>query len=109
DGNIGYTISFAISGGGAPYAGAAINPVAGTNQDNDTPNILVTALSGPTTEGGGTATFIVTFATAPNATTTITATSSNTAEAVVTSILPSNSFDAGNYNLNHIVTVTGVD
>lgn len=108
DGNQTFNITFGnFAGGGAPYAGLAINPINGTNQDNDTPNIIISGISGNTTESGGTATFSVTFATQPTATTTIAVSSSDTGEGTVNP--PTLSFTNANWNTPHVVTVTGVD
>jgi hypothetical protein len=117
DGPQNYTISFVLSGPVTPtneWNTGGINPINGTNSDNDTPGITVTQLSGPTGEGGGTATFIVVFDTQPAADTTVSVTSGNTGEATVSpsSLSFSSTLSAPNatgWNFNHIVTVTGVD
>ena len=69
------------------------------------PTITVSAISGPTTESGGTATFTLTPDLAPTADVTVPLTSSNTGEGTVpvSVILPSGSTDPVT------VTVTGVD
>jgi hypothetical protein len=113
DGPQNYTISFVVTGGGTPYSGLTIAPLNGTTSDGDTAGITVTQLSGPTTESGGTATFIVVFQSKPAVDTTVTVTSTNTAEATVSaSQVFSSSTVAPNptaWNVSHIFTVTGVD
>jgi hypothetical protein len=112
DGPQPYTISFVITGPGA-WNNPPAPSVTGTNSDNDTPGITVTQLTGPTNESGGFATFIVVFDTQPAANTTMSVTSSNTAEAVVSSgnlvFNATGAPDPDGWNVNHVVTVTGVD
>ncbi|MDP3970129.1 MAG: carboxypeptidase regulatory-like domain-containing protein [bacterium] len=72
-----------------------------------TPGITVSAISGNTTESGGTATFTVVLNTAPSASVTIpVATSDLTEGNVSTSSL---TFTTGNWSTPQTVTVTGVD
>jgi hypothetical protein len=72
------------------------------------PAILITPTSGlVTTEAGGTATFTVKLKTQPTADVTIDLSSSNTTEGTVS---PSSiTFTPTDWNLDHVVTVTGVD
>jgi hypothetical protein len=93
----------------------ALNPadVSVTSVDNDAPQpaILVTALSGQTTEAGGTFTFGVSLSVAPTtfngiATVTVPVVSSNTAEGTVSTALLT--FTATDFGTPQIVTVTGV-
>lgn len=108
DGNRSYTIVTAPAvSADLNYNGSdAVNVVA-VNQDNDTPGINVGAISGPTTEGGGTATFTVTLNSQPTADVTIGVSSSNAAEG--TPSTASLTFTSANWNVVQTVTVTGVD
>jgi hypothetical protein len=77
------------------------------NQNCVTPKIIVSPLSLTTSESGTTANFAVVLASAPIAPVTITLTNGNPSEGILsTSILV---FDASNWNMAQIVTVTGVD
>lgn len=74
--------------------------------DNDTAGVNVLAISGNTTEAGGTATFTVTLGSQPTNNVSIALSSNDTSEgAVATSVVKT----PGNWNTNTIVTVTGVD
>ena len=60
DGNVAYTIVTApATSTDSTYNGLDAADVAVTNTDNDAAGITVSAISGPTTEAGGTATFTV--------------------------------------------------
>ncbi|MFC1670271.1 hypothetical protein ACFL20_07740, partial [Spirochaetota bacterium] len=89
------------------YAGLNPDDVIVTNIDNDTAGITVSAISGPTTEGGGTATFTIVLETEPMADVTIGLSSDNTNEGTVSP--GSLTFTSGNWNVAQTVTVTGVD
>ena len=108
DGDIAYQIITGVATGG-DYGTAAVNAadVAVTNTDNDTRGVIVSAISGNTTEALGTATFTIRLATQPTASVTIPLTSSNTAEGTVG--VPSVTFTTSNWNTNQTVTVTGVN
>ena len=97
DGNIDYTIQTTNpTGDDATYN--AINPadVAVTNVDNDIAGITVSAISGPTTEAAGTATFTVVLNTKPTGNVTIGLSSSNVNEGTV---LPASLvFNGGNWD-----------
>lgn len=108
DGDVTYSIvtGDAVSSD-ANYDGLALADVSVTNADNDTAGVSVSAISGNTTEAGGTASFNVVLDTQPTADVTISITSSNTAEGIVsTSLL---TFDSSNWNTAQTVTVTGVN
>jgi hypothetical protein len=69
--------------------------------------ITVGLINGPTTEGGGTATFTVVLTSEPTADVTIGVSSSDTSEGTVA---PSSlTFTAGDWSTAQTVTVTGVD
>jgi len=110
DGDVVYTaVLAAISSTHADlnYRGVNAPDVTVTNTDNDTRGITVTAISGATTEAGGTATFTVVLNTKPTADVTIGLSSSNTAEGTInkTSLI----FTTSNWSTAQTVTVTGVD
>ncbi|MBI5508173.1 MAG: Ig-like domain-containing protein [Deltaproteobacteria bacterium] len=69
--------------------------------------VIVSTISGDTSETGGTATFVVSLATQPTATTTVNLDSNDHAEGVVnkTSLV----FTAATWSTPQLVTVTGVD
>jgi hypothetical protein len=108
DGDIGYTILLdaAVSADGA-YSGLDPADVAVTNVDDDTAGFVVSAISGDTTEGGGTATFTVVLTSEPTADVTIGVSSSDTSEGTVDKA--SLTFRAAKWDMAKTVTVTGVD
>ncbi len=110
DGNIAYTI---VTGNVTSLdlfynalTGASVGDVAVTNNDNDTPSVIVSTISGPTTEAGGTATFTVSLGTMPLAPVTIALSSSDLTEGTVPAnvVVP-----VASWNTGVVVTVTGVD
>jgi hypothetical protein len=108
DGNIAYTIITANpTGSDATYN--AINPadVSVTNTDNDTAGITVSAISGPTTEAGGTATFTIVLNTKPTGNVTIGLSSDNANEGTISPA--SLTFNASDWNTPKTGTVTGVN
>src|SRR5438132_5579215 len=78
-----------------------------TITDNDSAGSTVSAISGHTTENGGTATFTVRLTSQPTADVTIPVASSNTGEGTVSTALLT--FTNLTWNLNQTVTVTGVN
>lgn len=112
DGNVVYTIFTAPATSADPlYSGRDAPDVSITNVDDETVGIVVSAVSGPTSEAGGTATFTVVLSTAPSADVTIALSSSNVGEGTVspdtltfTAAPGLNAWDA-----LHTVTVTGQD
>ncbi len=109
DGDVAYIIiTAAATSFDAKYSGLNADDVSVTNQDNDTPAILVYPTSGlVTTEASGTATFNVVLVTQPQANVTITLSSSNTSEGTIsTSTL---TFTPSNWSNAQTVTVTGVN
>jgi len=99
-------VTSTIAVGGAEYVG--INPIdiPVNSVDNGVAGFVVGAISGNTTEAGGTATFKLRLANQPAANVTVAITSSNTNEGSVspTSI----TFTSANWNTDRTVTVTGV-
>ena len=108
DGNIAYTIiTGATSSGDPAWNNVNVGDVSVTNTDNDTAGFTVSAISGNTTEAGGTATFTVRLNSQPTANVVVGVSSSDTTEGTVT---PSSlTFTTINWNALHTVTVTGVD
>ena len=108
DGSQTYQIQFsAISSSDPNYNGQVLNTVSIINTDDETFGVTVSAISGATTEAGGTATFNVVLNTASTSPVTIPISSGNTAEGTIS---PSSlTFTAANWNVPQVVTVTGVD
>ena len=78
-----------------------------TTSDNDGSRVTVSAISGTTTEAGGTATFTVVLGAQPTAAVTIAITSSDVTEGTVSPAALT--FTAANWNTPQTVTVKGVD
>ncbi len=78
-----------------------------SNTDNDSAGIVVSAVSGSTTEAGGQATFTVVLTSEPFADVTVNFASGDATEATVSPT--SLTFDATNWSSPQTVTVTGVD
>ncbi len=108
DGNQTYLIQFsAATSSDSNYNGKVASTVSIINTDNETFGVTVGAISGATTEAGGTATFNVVLNSQSTSSVTIPIASSNTAEGTVS---PSSlTFTSGNWNVPQVVTVTGVD
>jgi hypothetical protein len=108
DGDQSYTVwLFTLSSGDSKYSGLDPDDVAVTNVDDDTDGFIVSAISGDTTEGGGTGTFTVRLGTQPTADVTIGVSSSDTTEGMAAP--GSLTFTVGNWDVDQVVTVTGVD
>ena len=108
DGPSAYSIvTAAATSADGNYNGLNAADVAVSNLDNDTAGINVSVISGPTSEGGGTATFSVALGSQPTADVTITLASNNLGEG--TTNVASLTFTAVNWNIAQVVTVTGVD
>jgi len=108
DGNVAYSIVTApATSADTDYNGLNPDDVAVINNDNDVAGFTVSAISGNTTEAGGTATFTVRLTSQPTADVTIGLTSSDTTEGTVSPV--SLTFTSANWNVNQTVTVTGVD
>ncbi|MGE0159717.1 MAG: Ig-like domain-containing protein [Gemmatimonadales bacterium] len=106
DGNVGYTIlTAAATSTDARYAGLDADDVLITNNDDDTPGISVSPVSGPTTEAGGLATFTVVLTSQPIADVTIGISSDDTTEGTVN--VPSLTFTSTNWQVPQTVVVTG--
>ena len=107
DGNVSYSIVTGAIGGSSDYVGINANDVAIINVDDDTAGITVSAISGDTTEAGGTATFSVALSSEPTSDVTIGISSSDTTEGTVSAA--SLVFTASNWNIAQTLTITGVD
>ena len=111
DGDIGFAIVTAASTSTDPgYSGLDPADAPVTNNDDETAGITLSAVSGPTTEAGGTATFTIVLDSEPTADVTLGLTSTNTAEGtVLPTSLTFTAAGAGIWNTPQTVTVTGVD
>jgi hypothetical protein len=108
DGNIEYSaILSAATSSDSNYNGLDPNNVSVTNTDDDTAGFTVSAISGPTTEDGGSATFTVKLNSEPTADVAIPVSSSDTSEGTVSTELLT--FTSVNWDTNQTVTVTGVN
>ncbi len=106
DGDVVYSIVLATAGGG-DYTGIDPADVSVSNTDDDTAGVTVGAISGSTTEAGGSATFTVLLTAQPTNDVTVGVSSSDTTEGTVsTSQL---TFSTVNWATAQTVTVTGAD
>ena len=107
DNTIAYTIATAPAISVDPqYSLLKASDVSLSNIDNDTAGITVSAISGNTTEAGGTASFTIVLNSQPTANVGI-ALSTDTTEGTISS--NSLTFTSANWNTPQVVTVTGVD
>ena len=108
DGDIPYTVqTTATSSADGDYDGLDPANVSVTNLDDDTAGIIVSSLSGNTTEAGGTASFTVELTSEPLANVQIGISSSDDSEAGVSA--SSLTFTPGNWDSAQQVIVTGVN
>ncbi len=108
DGNIAYSIvTAAATSADGTYNGINAADVNVTNTDNDASGITVSAISGPTSEAGSTATFTVVLDAEPTADVTVGISSNDTTEGTV--VPASLTFTSANWNSAQTVTVTGVN
>ena len=108
DGSQTFSISFATTSADPLYNAISIANISATNTDNDAVGVTVSAISGNTTEAGGTATFTVKLNSEPVNAVTITSVSDNSAEGTV-SLGASLIFDNTNWNVAQTVTVKGAN
>jgi hypothetical protein len=108
DGNINYVVALAAATStDSGYNGLNPNDVTVSNTDNDSAGITIGAISGTTSEAGGTATFTIVLNSEPTSSVTIGLSSGNTAEGTVS---PSSvTFNTANWATSQTITVTGVD
>ena len=98
------------TGSDTGYSGLSAQTVRVTTTDDDTPAVVVSAVSGQATEAGGTATFTVKLATQPTANVRIAVSSGDTTEGTVSpATLTFTPSGAGIWSTAQTVTVTGVD
>ncbi len=110
DGTQAYAVSLTVAAASTDASGYKALPLSSvplTNQDNDAAGYQVSAISGPTTEAGGQATFTVKLTSAPNGLLVLDAASSVPAEGTAAPAILT--FDAGNWSTPQTVTATGVD
>ncbi|MFL5804324.1 MAG: calcium-binding protein, partial [Roseiflexaceae bacterium] len=108
DNNITYKIVTAPATSTDPhYSLLNANDVSVVNVDDEVPGVIVSTISGPTTEAGGTATFTVKLSSQPSANVSIGLSSSDTTEGTVSPALLT--FTPANWNTPRTVTVKGVD
>lgn len=107
DGNIAYTVVLGpAASADAAFAGMDPSDVSLTNLDNDIPAFVVTPTTVTTSESGTSAMFSMSLTTMPSANVVVGISSSNLAEASVSPAALT--FTAGDFNMPHVVTVTGV-
>ena len=113
DGDRGYTITASVTAAPDDSAYATLSAtIAGTNVDNDVPNILLDPGNVSTDEGGTTATVMVSLATMPMSEVTLMLSSSNTMEATVSpgaALTFGTMPGAGGWDTAQTFTVTGVN
>ena len=109
DGDIAYNIVLSAASSTDPvYDTVDPSDVAVTNTDNDTAGVTVSAISGNTTEAGGTATFTVVLDSQPTGDVVIDSASNDSTEGTVTGGSQL-TFTTANWSTPQTVTVTGVD
>ncbi|MFZ2682270.1 MAG: hypothetical protein WAZ14_04220 [Patescibacteria group bacterium] len=101
-------VTFEFSSSDLTYDGLVFDALDVDVTDNDTSSITVSAISGNTTEAGGTATFTVVLETEPSDTVTIAVATNDDSEGAVTSG-GTLTFTVGDYSTPQTVTVTGAD
>jgi hypothetical protein len=105
-----YTITMSVAGGGAPWTGAVMPIVNGTNIEGDVAGLVVSPTSGLTTNtNGGQASFSVVLSSLPaSGVVSVTVVSSNTSEGTVSaSPLTFTSSGATAWNVPQVVILTG--
>lgn len=109
DGNQDFAVVTGVAISADPdYSDLEIDDVSGTNLDDETPGIVVTAGSSlTTTEDGTTSTFTIALQTAPASDVSIPVASSDPTEALTSPV--SVSFTPVNWDVPQVITVTGVD
>lgn len=110
EGNHTSTITHSITSSGDPAYSNTLTPIPDINltiTDNDTAGITVSSISGNTLEAGNGATFTVVLNSQPTETVSVSLTSDNTSEGIVST--PTLAFSPNNWNTPQSVTVIGVD
>jgi hypothetical protein len=107
DGAVNYTIVVGAATSADPaYQGLDPADAAGTNADDDSAGVVVTANAPTVSESGSTAVVLVHLASAPTSAVTVTATSSDLGEGTVS---PALTFTAADFGADQALTLTGVD
>ncbi len=101
------TITHSATSTDLGYDAIVIGDATADVTDNDSAGFTVSAISGDTTEAGGTATFTVVLTSQPTGIVTTTVHSNDTTEGTITT--STLVFDAASWNLARTVTVTGID
>lgn len=96
-----------VTSADADYEGRVVLPVALTNADDDSAGLVVSAVSGPTTEEGGTATFTVRLASQPAYDVTVQLDSTHLDEGSL--VVDRLDFTSANWSDPQLVTVRGED
>lgn len=108
DGDQPFTVRFSAAESADPnYDGKQPLPLSFTNLDNDSPGVVVSPLTGETSEDLETMSFTVVLQSKPTATVSIPVASSDTSEGKVSASMLA--FTAANWSQPQTVTVTGVD
>jgi hypothetical protein len=107
DGDVAYQLDLAVASGPASYLALALPSVDLTNADDDAAGLVVSAISGHTSEAGASATFTVRLASEPTADVTLAVQSDDAGEG--TPDLASLTFATAAWATPQTVTVTGVD
>ena len=108
DGNQNFNVSISINTtADADYSALSAASVSVLNLDNDTAGFLFSAVSSPTNENGGTATFTVRLQSEPSADVTVSYASDDPTEGVTTGTQVT--FTTANWNAPQTVTITGQD
>ncbi len=105
DGDVNYTVSLSASGGG--YSGIT-SSASLTNVDNDTAGLIITVSDSQTTESGEKAHLTVVLSSEPTETVTVTVSSNDSSEGVVT-LGSTLTFTTSNWSNAKPVEVTGQD
>ncbi|HVJ92511.1 MAG TPA: Calx-beta domain-containing protein [Labilithrix sp.] len=107
DGDVAYAVDLSVASTDALYSGIEVPSVNLTNVDKDTAGIVVSPISGETSESGVARTFTVVLASKPTANVTVHFESNNPAEGVTdkTSLV----FTPGDWDTPQYVEVTGVN
>ncbi|MFO0691956.1 MAG: hypothetical protein U0230_00220 [Polyangiales bacterium] len=108
DGNVAYTLDVtSVASADLGYNGQGVAQANLANVDDDSAGITVGAISGNTTEAGGTATFTIVLNSQPFGDVTVNFASNYPSEGTTNG--NSRTFTAANWNVPQTVTVTGLD
>ncbi len=107
DGDQVFSIQIASSSLDLNYHNLAISSISMTNLDNDGAQILVSNINSTVSEGGSSAQFTMRLTQAPTADVNVALSSSDLTEGTVTPATIT--FTTGNWSIDQVVTVTGVD